>query len=153
MRSMSTTLLAFLICIGAAALEGVLTGSGVRQRLAALRMPQYSPPFPLWLLIGVAYYTICFIVLRQLLAGSFTLPLVLLVLVLLANAFWSILFFRWRDLRASFIAFIPYAALVAALVLSLVRSYPFGAVLFLCYGAYLLYATWWGYRLWLLNTQ
>jgi tryptophan-rich sensory protein len=150
---MSTTLLALVICIGAAALEGVLAGSGVRQRLAALRMPQYSPPFPLWLLIGVAYYTICFIVLRQLLAGSFTLPLVLLVLVLLANAFWSILFFRWRDLRASFIAFIPYAALVAALVLLLIRSYPFGAVLFTCYSAYLIYATWWGYRLWLLNTQ
>ena len=150
---MSTTLLAFVICIGAAALEGVLGGSGVRQRLAALRMPQYSPPFPLWLLIGVAYYTICFIVLRQLLAGSFTLPLVLLLLVLLANAFWSILFFRWRDLRASFIAFIPYAVLVAALVLSLVRSYPFGALLFACYSAYLIYAAWWGYRLWLLNTQ
>jgi translocator protein len=92
-------------------------------------------------------------VLRQLLAGSFTLPLVLLLLVLLANAFWSILFFRWRDLRASFIAFIPYAALVAALVLSLVRTCPFGAVLFMFYCAYLVYATCWGYRLWLLNTQ
>ena len=77
---------------------------------------------------------------------------ILLVLILLANAFWSVLFFRWRDLRASFAAFIPYAALVAALVVSLVRSYPFGAVLFICYCAYLLYATWWGYRLWLLNT-
>jgi translocator protein len=150
---MSTTLLALVICICAATLEGVLAGSGVRQRLAALRMPQYSPPFLLWLLIGAAYYAICFIVLRQLLAGGFTLSVVLLVLVLLANAFWSILFFRWRDLRASFIAFIPYAALVAALVLSLVRSYPFGAVLFMCYCAYLLYATWWGYRLWLLNAQ
>jgi hypothetical protein len=44
------------------------------------------------------------------------------------------------------------AALVAVLVVSLVRIYPFGAVLFICYCAYLLYATWWGYRLWLLNT-
>jgi benzodiazapine receptor len=149
----SATLLALLICIAAATLEGVLAGSGVRQRLASLRTPPYSPPFPVWLLIGVAYYTICFIVLRQLLAGRFTLPLALLVLVLLANALWSILFFRWRDLRASFIAFIPYTALVAALIVSVVRSHPFGAGLFICYFAYLLYATWWGYRLWLLNTQ
>jgi translocator protein len=149
----SATFLALLICIAAAALEGVLAGSGVRQRLAALRMPRYSPPFPLWLLIGFAYYTICFVVLRQLLAGSFRLPLALLVLVLLANALWSILFFRWRDLRASFVAFIPYAALVVALAISLVRSYPFGAGLFTCYCAYLLYAMWWGYRLWLLNPQ
>jgi hypothetical protein len=55
----------------------------------------------------VAYYGICFIVLRHLLAGGFTVPLVLLGLVLLANAFWSILFFRWRDLRASFLALYP----------------------------------------------
>jgi translocator protein len=149
----TATLLALLICIAAAALEGVFAGSGVRQRLASLRMPPYSPPLSVWLLIGITYYVICFIVLRQLLARSFTLPIVLLVLVLLANAFWSVLFFRWRDLRVSFIGFLPYALLVAALVVSLVRSYPFGAVLFMCYCAYLLYATWWGYRLWLVNTQ
>jgi hypothetical protein len=37
------------------------------------------------------------------------------------------------------------------LVLSLFRIYPFGAALFACYFIYLLYATWWGYRVWLLN--
>ncbi|HEV2805926.1 MAG TPA: tryptophan-rich sensory protein [Chthoniobacterales bacterium] len=148
---MSTTLLALLICLAAAALEGALAGSGVRKRLASLRMPAYSPPFPVWLVIGVVYYAICFIVLRRLLTGGVTVSLVLLVLVLLANAFWSILFFRWRDLRASFIAFIPYAGLVAALVVSLAGWYRPGAVLFLCYCCYLVYAAWWGYRLWVLN--
>lgn len=44
MPSVSPTLLAFVICIATAALEGFLVGSGVRQRLAALQMPQYSPP-------------------------------------------------------------------------------------------------------------
>ena len=116
-------------------------------------MPPYSPPFAVWLVIGLVYYAICFVVLRRLLAGSFTISLALLVVVLLTNAFWSVLFFRWRDLRASVIAFIPYAVVVAALVASLTRSYPFGAVLFMCYCAYLVYAAWWGYRLWLLNTQ
>ena len=150
---MSATLLALIICIAAAALEGVLAGSGLRQRLASLRMPPYSPPFAVWLVIGLVYYAICFIVLRRLLANGFTISLPLLMIVLLTNASWSVLFFRLRDLRASFIAFIPYAIVVAALVVSLTRSYPFGAVLFMCYCAYLVYATWWGYRLWLLNTQ
>ena len=152
MRSVTATLLALLICIGTAALEGALAGSGVRQRLASLRLPSYSPPIRAWLAIGLVYYAICFIVLRHLLAGSFTPSLALLVLVLLANAFWGVVFFRWRDLRASFIAFIPYAALVATLVVSLTGSYPLGAVLLMCYCAYLLYAVWWGYRLWILNT-
>ena len=155
---LSPTLLSLIICAAAAVLEGALAGKGVRQRLAQLRMPPYSPPFALWLVIGFLFYAMCFVILRYLfsnglVSSSQVFALVLTVVLLLANAFWSILFFRWRDLRASFIAFIPYAALVVALVLSLVRSYPFGAVLFMCYCAYLLYATWWGYRLWLLNTQ
>ena len=116
-------------------------------------MPRFSLPFPVWLVIGVVYYAICFTVLRRLLAAGSTLSLALLVLVLLANAFWSVLFFRWGDLRASFVAFIPYAVLVVALVISLAAIYPLGAVLFLCYCVYLVYAAWWGYRLWLLNPQ
>jgi translocator protein len=152
------TLVALLICLAAAALEGAVTGSGVRQRLASMRMPPYSPPFAVWLLIGLAYYAICFVVLRHLLASG---PLVfqpalalgLLIVVLLANALWSLLFFRRRDLRGSFILMIPYAVVVVALVFSLTRIYPFGAALFASYCMYLLYATWWTYRVWLLNTE
>lgn len=155
---MNPTFSALFICIAAAALEGASAGTGVRQRLAALRMPPYSPPFAAWLLIGAVYYSISFIVLRHLLAAtprtlSVLVALALLIVVLLANALWSVLFFRRRDLRASFIAFIPYAVVVAALVVSLSRIYLLGAVLFICYCLYLLYAAWWGYRLWLLNTQ
>jgi tryptophan-rich sensory protein len=63
----------------------------------------------------------CFVILRHVLStglvsSSQVFALVLTVVLLLANAFWSVLFFRWRDLRASFIAFVPYALLVAALV-------------------------------------
>jgi tryptophan-rich sensory protein len=153
----NATLLAALICVAAAALEAALAGGGVRQRLAELSMPTYSPPFSLWLVIGAVYYVICFVVLRYLLArDSFTLLLLvsigLLIVVLLANALWSVLFLRWRDLRLSFLAFIPYAVVVAALVGLLLYIYPFGAALFMCYCIYLLYAMWWGYRLWLLNT-
>jgi tryptophan-rich sensory protein len=48
--------------------------------------------------------------------------LVLMIVLLLANALWSVLFFRWRDLRASFISFVPYAVLVAVLVVLLTRT-------------------------------
>jgi tryptophan-rich sensory protein len=151
------TFSALFICIAAAALEGALAGTGVRQRFAALRMPPYSPPFAGWLLIGSVYYSICFIVLRHLLAASpgtlsVRVALALLIAVLLANALWSVLFFRRRDLRASFIAFVPYAILVAALLVLLSRIYPVGAALFMCYCGYLVYATWWGYQVWLLNS-
>jgi translocator protein len=153
----SPTILALVSCVAAAALEGTLAGRGVRQRLAELRMPPYSPSFSVWLAIGAVYYAMSFLVLRHLLATTAFTPaviiaLALLVIILLLNALWSVLFFRWRDLRASFIAFIPYAAVVAALVVLLSGLYPFGAALFACYCVYLLYASWWGYQLWRLNT-
>src|SRR5215813_8994278 len=155
---LSPTVLGVIICAAAAVLEAVLAGKGARQRLAQLRMPPYSPPFALWLVIGFLFYAMCFVILRYLLStglvfSSQVFALVLTVVLLLANASWSVLFFRWRDLRSSFIAFIPYTVLIAVLVAVLVSNYPFGAVLFICYGIYLVYATWWGYRLWLLNNS
>jgi translocator protein len=154
---LSPTLLGVIICAAAAVLEGVLAGEGARQRLAQLRMPPYSPPFALWLVIGFLFYAMCFVILRRVLgtglvSPSEVFPLVLMVVLLLANAFWSVLFFRWCDLRASFIAFVPYAVLVAALVILLGRTYPFGAILLSFYCSYLIYATRWGYHLWRLNT-
>jgi benzodiazapine receptor len=153
----SPTIIAIITCGAAAVAEGALAGGSARQRLAQLRMPPYSPPFALWLAIGALYYVVCFVVLRHLLASiSFTLPLIiaiaLVVMILLINALWNVLFFRRRDLRASLVAFIPYVVLVAALVALLIRLYPLGAVLFGCYCIYLFYATWWSHRLWRLNT-
>jgi benzodiazapine receptor len=143
--------------ITAAILEGALAGKGARQLLAQLRMPPYSPPFALWLVIGFLFYAMCLVILRHVLSTGLVSPpqifaLVLTVVLLLANAFWSVLFFRWRDLRASFIAFVPYAVLVAALVILLASTYPLGAIFLSCYCIYLIYATRWGYHLWRLNT-
>jgi benzodiazapine receptor len=155
---LSPVLLSLIICTAAAVLEGALAGKDARQRLEQLRMPPYSPPFALWLVIGFLFYAMCFVILRYLLStglvfSSQVFALVLTVVLLLANAFWSVLFFRWRDLRSSFVAFIPYTVVIAVLVALLVSNYLFGAVLFMCYGIYLVYATWWGYRLWLLNNS
>jgi len=153
----SPTLLGLIICAAAAVLEGVLAGKGARQRLAQLRMPPYSPPFALWLVIGFLFYAMCFVILRHVLSIGLVSPsqvfaFVLTIVLLLANAFWSVLFFRWCDLRSSFIAFVPYAILVAALVILLGRTYPLGATLLSFYGIYLIYATRWGFHLWRLNT-
>lgn len=154
---LSPTVLGVIICVTAAILEGALARTGARQRLAQLRMPPYSPPFALWLVIGFLFYAMCFVILRHVLStglvsSSQVFALVLTVVLLLANAFWTVLFFRWRDLRACFIAFVPYALLVAALVILLARTDPLGAILLSFYCIYLIYATRWGYHLWRLNT-
>jgi tryptophan-rich sensory protein len=154
---LSPILLGVIICVAAAILEGALAGKGARERLAQLRMPPYSPPFALWLVIGFLFYAMCFVILRhmlstELVSHSQVFALVLTIVLLLANALWGVLFFRWRDLRASFIAFLPYAVLVAALVILLARTYPGGAILLSFYCIYLIYGARWGYHIWRLNT-
>jgi benzodiazapine receptor len=153
---MNPVALSLLVCLGAAALEGALAGAGVRRRFAELQLPSYSPPFALWIVIGVLYYALCFLLLWRLLSSpQCTAPyigaFVLLGLILLFNSGWSILFFRLRTLRGSFLAFLPYAVLVISLAAVLAHIYPLGAWLLVLYCAYLSYATWWGYRLWRLN--
>lgn len=144
------------ICVAAASLEAVLAGRGVHRRFAELRLPPLSPPLAVWVSIGVLYYALCFFVLYRLLAASsttFLRPVALgfLIVIMLSNAGWGYLFFRRKDLRASFLAFIPYGLLVLALAGILVPLDPTAAWLLLPYIAYLGYATWWGRRLWRLN--
>jgi hypothetical protein len=71
---LSPTVLGVIICAIAAVLEGVLVGKGVRQRLAQLRMPPYSPPFALWLVIGFLFYAMCFVILRHVLSMGLVSP-------------------------------------------------------------------------------
>jgi tryptophan-rich sensory protein len=148
--------IALIVCLGAAALESFFAGSNVRQRFHELRLPRYSPPIWLWVVIGLLYYTICFVVLRELLSRPDWSVLnlsafALLLVTMLYNAGWNIVFFRMRSLRGSFLAFFPYAIVLLALAGALVRVYPLGAVLVALYCGYLCYAAWWSYRLWRLN--
>jgi hypothetical protein len=65
--------------------------------------------------IGFVYYVICFMLLFRLLAsrlptGSHVIALALLLAFMLVNAAWGWVFFRRKDLRVSFLAFVPGVA-------------------------------------------
>ena len=95
---MKATAIATVSCLIAATLEVLLAGGSVRVRLSELRMPAYSPGFRVWMLIGVLYYVMCFLVLRRLLSAgtlsnSHPWALMLVIAVLAANASWNALFF------------------------------------------------------------
>ena len=78
---LSPTLLGVIICASAAVVEGVLAGSGVRHQLAQLRMPPYSPPFALWLVIGFLFYAMCFVILRHVFSMGLVSPSQIFALV------------------------------------------------------------------------
>jgi tryptophan-rich sensory protein len=147
---------ALAACIVAAALEGILSGARVRRRIAELRQPRPSPPLWTWSLIGLAYYVLFFLILGSLLnrpssPGWTTAAIGLVVALLLANAVWNLVFFRWKDLWLARVAFGPYLLAALALGVALLRLGNAFIIGYIFYLAYLGYAAWWAHGVWRLN--
>ncbi len=143
------------LCALSAALEGVLAGRGIKQRFRELRIPRYSPPLWGWVVIGAAYYVICFAVLYRLFGLAATAlrntALALVFAIILANALWNYFFFRKRSVFLAFVMGPPYSAVALALFIILLRLDRTAALWWLPYLVYLFYANTLGYRLWKLN--
>jgi tryptophan-rich sensory protein len=148
--------MALVICVSAAALEGICAGTGIRDSFRRLKWPSYSLPLGLWYAIGAAYYAALFICLYRVLQQPATLPfrtaaLILLISIGLLNAVWNVLFFRKKNLGAAFVFSLCYSFVVTAGYYYLSRLDRVAAILIGAYGVYLVYANIWGYRVWRLN--
>src|SRR2546423_7637971 len=90
------------VCGLGAALEGIFAGSGIKQRLASLRLPSYAVPFWGWMVIGGLYYVICFSVHYRLFllptSPGRTAAFALIGAFMFINALWNYFFFRPRNL-------------------------------------------------------
>jgi len=152
------SLWALAICLAAAIAEGVLSGTEVKARIAELRNPGLGPSVGVWVLIGAAYYVLFFFLLRSLLTLQPTIywtvaAIALTTLLLILNASWNWVFFRKKNLRWSFLFFVPYLAVALVLAIVLRRLGNPLLVWYLLYLAYLAWATWWSYRVWRLNSM
>jgi translocator protein len=145
-----------MICAAGAGLESLFAGRRIKQRFAELQLPRYAVPLSGWIIIGTAYYVICFAILCRL----FELPatsgrnaaLGLLGGIMFANALWNYFFFRSRNLFHAYVVGVCYtAAALALLLLLLIRVDRTAAWYLLPYILYLIYANIWGYRIWKLN--
>lgn len=155
---MSAVLLALLICGIAAALEGLFAGKDVKSVLAELRKPRFSPPFWLWVIIGVFYYLICFAILFRVLRYSDNFAIrytafAFLLIVMAVNAFWNYVFFRLKNLSASLALGIFYSLAAVALFVCLYQFDFLAAYVLVPYLLYLIYAFYWSYGLWKLNAK
>lgn len=146
-------LIAFIVCVVAALVEGLCAGREPMAQLKALRQPAWSPPGWLWVLIAIGWYGICFISLARLLSfwPQEKLPVVLLAALMLANAAANIFAFRMRRLDLAFFFFLPYALLLAAFLWAACPLDSLTCGLFAFYALYLVYAAAWGWKLWRLN--
>ena len=111
------------ICALGAVLECLFAGSGIKQRLASLRMPSCAVPFWGWIVIGGLYYVICFAVLYRLFllppAPARSAAFALLGAMMFINALWNYFFFRTRNLFHSCLLGLPYNLIALSLFLLL----------------------------------
>lgn len=148
-----TYVIAVLICLAAAAFEGLCAGRDPMAQLKTLRQPSWSPPTWAWVLIGIAWYGICFLGLVRLLPfwPEHKLPVILLVALLLANGAANIPLFRLRRLDLALMFFAPYWALLAVFMLAANPLDRLTCALFTAYAVYQVYAAAWGYQLLRMN--
>jgi benzodiazapine receptor len=149
---------ALAVCIVGALLEGLCAGSGVKKYLGELRWPSFSPPLWAWYTIGVVYYVVVFICAYRVLRHPATEPfrnaaLTLLVGVVVLNAVWNVLFFRAKNLKATFVFSMCYSVVVIGCWYCLSQFDHLAAFVFGFYVIYLVYANVWGYRVWRLNSS
>lgn len=150
---MTNYLAALLICIIAAMVEAACAGRDPMTQLQAMRQPSWAPPSLVWVLVGIAWYVICFVALSRLLTlwPASRPALVLLVVLMLANGAANILLFRMKRLDLAFFFLFPYWTVLGAF---LWISWPldrFTGGLFAIYAVYQVYAACWGYVLWRMN--
>jgi tryptophan-rich sensory protein len=145
------------ICAVAAALEGMCAGKNVKAFFATLRFPPYSAPLWVWSIIGALYYAIfCFVIYRILRLNSDSAlryaALTLILFMMVVNALTNYIIFRARNLRLSFIVGALFPILDVALFSCLIQLDTVGAWSLIPYLLYRIYAVWWGYGLWKLNS-
>jgi tryptophan-rich sensory protein len=148
-------LIAAGLCIAAAGIEGLCAGRDPMAQLKALKQPSWSPPIWVWVLIGLAWYGICFAGFVRLLPlwPEQKLPLALLVVLMLLNAAANIPTFRMRRLDLALAFFVLYWPVLAAFLWTACPLDRFTCTLFAIYAVYQLYAAAWSYKLWRMNPR
>ena len=145
-------------CIIGAALEGVCAGKNVKAYYGVLRFPPYSAPLWVWYIIGGLYYAVFFFVIYRLLRyhGDAVLKhatLTLILFMMIVNAFWNYVFFRARNLFLAFVGGSLFPIIDIALLICLIQLDRVAAWSLVPYLLYRVYAVWWGYGLWKLNSR
>jgi translocator protein len=154
----SPVLTSVAVCLVAAAFEGLCAGTGVKAFFATLRFPRFAAPLWLWSIIGAMYYLIFGMVLfRLLLLGSrppvWWTTITLLLGMMLANGLTNVVMFRFRNLHLSYIIGAVFPVLDVALFVLVLALDRVAAAWLGPYLLYRVYAVWWGYGVWKLNSE
>lgn len=154
---MHPLLVACAICFVSVAAEAAAAGKNPRSYLKSIRQPHWALPFWSWYIVGLFFYGACLVSMYMMLANDPSLPLrwraiKFLVLIMVLNPVWNVIFFRLHSPAVSFWFFPPFAILVLLTVYTLYLVNAHAAFPFLPYLCYLPYGFAWSYSVWRLNS-
>jgi len=121
-----------------------------------LRQPKYSFPFSFWYVIGGLYYIICGIIAYTHFHSStdiFTLPIILLTLIMVINGLTNFILFKFRSLKMFYLILYPFSVLFIGLIIVLIQTDKISVVLAGVYLAWLVYDLYYFLNLWRLNNR
>ena len=143
------------ICFAAAGVGSLYTSPAIPGWYASLQKPAWNPPNwvfgPVWTLLYLMMAVAAWLVWRERGFAGATLPLALFFLQLVLNAFWSIIFFGWRNPALALVEiFFLWAAIFATMLAFWRVSHAAGWLMW----PYLLWVTFAGFlnlTIWRLN--
>ncbi len=142
------------LCLISIIIEAVSATRDGKKWFENLKQPKYSFSFSFWYVIGGLYYLICGVIAYRQFHNStdiFTLPIILLTLIMVINGLTNFILFKFRSLKMFYVVLYPFIALFIGLIIVLAQSDKISVGLAGLYLAWLVYDLYYFLNLWRLN--
>jgi tryptophan-rich sensory protein len=143
-----------LLCLISIVIEGVSATKEGKQWFENLNQPKYSFSLSVWYLIGGLYYIIFGMIAYRLFTDTkvvFSIPIIVLVLLMIINGLSNFILFRFRSLKGFYWILFPFTALFISFFLILLNNDRASVGLASIYLIWLPYDFYYLYNLWKLN--
>lgn len=110
------------LCLISIIIEAVSATKEGKKWFENLRQPNYSFSFSTWYVIGGLYYLICWVIAYrqfQVNTDTLSLPIILLALIMIINGLTNFILFKFRSLKAFYLALFPFIFLFISLMVIL----------------------------------
>jgi tryptophan-rich sensory protein len=142
------------LCLISVLIEAISATKSGRLWFDQLKRPKYSFSLRIWYFVGAAYYIIFGVIAYRQFSRDeiiFTIPTILLTLVMVLNGLGNFIVFKYRSLKWFYLVIYPFGLLLLSLIVVLIPIDKLSAVLASIYFLWLIYDLYYGYNIWKLN--
>jgi len=147
--------LSFLITFSAAFIGSAFTSKSIANWYQFLNKPSFAPPnwlfAPVWTILFLMMAIAVFLVWQKRKAIPIKTALILYLVQLILNAFWSVIFFGFRNPALAFFEIIVLWLLILFTLMNFYKINKIAGFLFLPYLLWVSFATILNLSIWLLN--